>query len=425
MYLRCMRGQTSSVLTQRSTRRCFLTRAWWLRYRATQAGPSRQLERRAVSTSKQQHNGDQSRPKQSAIRPFWVFALCIPFGYALNYARKTQSSNAASTDGFVKYTLVSKQDVSSTSSVFALNPSNASSIIHTDDSAFTRAITSVHFKQPQLQIARSYTLLPALQGQDPTELRFLIRKERNGEVSGYLHGLQLGAEVEVRGVQAEYVVPENVDKVVFLAGGTGVAPAMQIANLVAGEADVHILWANRRREDCAGGKSDTQIAAGAKGQRWDYDLLGRWNPFHSTPNTNTDNNDAHESSAIVSQLNTLKHAHSAPNESAASALRVDYFVDEENTYIQPLMISKLLHQQGPVRAPSEVLAATAPSGATARAPERTNDAGRHLLIVSGPEGFINHWAGPKKWVDGREVQGRLGGVLGQLEAARRWDVVKL
>jgi hypothetical protein len=35
-----------------------------------------------------------------------------------------------------------------------------------------RAIQSVLFKQPQLQIARAYTLLPAEPGQADDELRF-------------------------------------------------------------------------------------------------------------------------------------------------------------------------------------------------------------------------------------------------------------
>jgi ferredoxin-NADP reductase len=59
-----------------------------------------------------------------------------------------------------------------------------------------------------------------------------------------LHRLEASAEVEVRRPNAEYILPtaERVGKVVFLAGGTGVAPALQVAKLVAADkADVHIL----------------------------------------------------------------------------------------------------------------------------------------------------------------------------------------
>ena len=40
------------------------------------------------------------------------------------------------------------------------------------------------------------------------------------------------------------------------------------------------------------------------------------------------------------------------------------------------------------------------------------------------DGFIEYWAGRKLWVDGREVQGPLGGVLGKMDL-KGWSVVKL
>lgn len=338
--------------------------------------------------SKTTHN---ERPKKS-IRPFTVLVWCIPIGYGINWALKQQdSAGQVSPDGFVKYVLATKEAVSSTCSIFTLIPSSPAAI-DTTTPELARSIKSVQFKQPQLQIARSYTLLPTVEGQDEDELRFLIKKEQKGEVSGYLHRLPLDAEVEVRGISRECVIPEGVNRVVFLAGGTGIAPAMQIADILKGEqADVHILWANRKREDCSGGRSDAQTTV-SKGSWWN--LLRLWSNntsseeiVYATPVS------AHEKHQIVRELDEAK----ASNSSSKLTLRVDYFVDEESTFLQPRDVSRILQ------------------GFTGR---------KKLLVVSGPEGFVNYWAGPKQWLNGREVQGPLAGALGSMDM-KGWEVVKL
>lgn len=50
--------------------------------------------------------------------------------------------------------------------------------------------------------------------------------------------------------------------------------------------------------------------------------------------------------------------------------------------------------------------------------------GGNLIVVSGPEGFIKYFSGPKVWVNGREGQGRIGGVLGKM-GLEGWRVWKL
>jgi len=45
-------------------------------------------------------------------------------------------------------------------------------------------------------------------------------------------------------------------------------------------------------------------------------------------------------------------------------------------------------------------------------------------LVSGPDGFIEHWAGKKIWVGGHEAQGLLGGILSRLDL-KDWNVWKL
>lgn len=361
--------------------------------------------------SQEKHNGRQGEPKRSFVRPIWVFATCIPLGYGLNWALKRGDGAAAETtaDGFVKYTLASKEDISSTCSIFTLRP-DTSSIISNSDAPSKRTITSVQFKQPQLQIARNYTLLPPKDGQDPQELRFLIRRERNGEVSGYLHRLPVGSEVELRGLNAEYILPEHVDTVLFLAGGTGIAPAMQVADALAGEARVHLLWASRKREDCMGGISDSIKEIGRS-----WKLSGWWIPYElPSPFSSKEHlpiKTSEEQSAIVPQIERLKQRF-LNSEGVGSTSRpqsrflVDYYVDEENEFIQPKDVQRLLQLTGPV-----------PMGKDAVA-------GKKILFVSGPEGFVHHWSSPKQWINGREVQGTLGGVLSTLNL-HGWDVVKL
>jgi hypothetical protein len=313
----------------------------------------------------------------------------------LNWTLKQQNeaNEGATADGFVKYALAKKEAVSSTGSIFTLKPAT-SSPIDTNDHSLTRAITSIQFKQPQLQIARNYTLLPLKEGEDSSELRFLIRRERNGEVSGYLHRLPVGAEIEVRGVFTEYELPSDVGSVVFLAGGTGIAPAMQVAKILAGKTPLHILWASRSREDCAGGISD--------GIKRPPDSWSLWSLWRRESVVHT----SQEKGPIVSELDLLEHrAESQDGSSRPPELYVDYFVDEEGTFIQPRDVQQLIQREN----------------------ARTLDAksaGKRILFVSGPDGFINHWAAPKQWKEGREVQGRLGGVLSTLDLTG-WEVVKL
>ena len=307
-------------------------------------------------------------------------------------------------DGFVKYTLIKKEDVSSTCSIFTLKP-KAWSTIRTDDESLQRLITSVQFKQPQLQIARNYTLLPPKEGQNPQELSFLIRRETNGEVSGYLHRLPVGSSIELRGLSAEYILPEHVSEVLFLAGGTGIAPAMQVADALAGQSRVHILWASRRREDCIGGISDTAKETGSS-----QSYSGWLTPSSMMPPREKKENaivkSSQERCAIVSELERLKQQSNAASlRSERNRLLVDYHVDEEDNFIQPKEVQRLLQLSG--NSNSEKISAA-----------------KKLLFVAGPDGFVNHWAAPKQWVGGREVQGHLGGVLSTLNL-NGWEVIKL
>ncbi|GAB7365329.1 hypothetical protein MBLNU230_g6409t1 [Neophaeotheca triangularis] len=296
----------------------------------------------------------------------------------------------ASPDGFYRYTLVGKENVSSTSAILTLKGRG----IDTSAPELERAVVSVLFKQPQLQIARAYTLLPSTEeSQANGELRFLVRKEQNGEMSGYLHRLPLNAEVEIRGPSVDYVLPESVSELLFLAGGTGIVPAMQVLKAVDSDTPVHISWANRRREECIGGNSDSS--------EFSFSSLLQYIGVSTTSSDAAPPVDGN-ASALIQQLDNMKRPRNAGS-SDKRKTTIDYFVDEEGSLISSKTVQKVIKDS-----------------------DRNIDthSGSKLIFVCGPEGFVNHWAGPKQWVDGREVQGPLRGVLSTLDT-KGWSVFKL
>jgi len=341
---------------------------------------------RGQHTSTNIHNAP-VKAKRSSLRGIAASVAFFTTGWFLNEHYKLisfSSPQALNNLTFTPFALRNKETVSSTSSIFTLSQP------HIPNGSFEdwwkKGVWSIEIKQPQLQIARAYTPLPPLDGSDPDALRLLVRREKRGEVSGYLHRRPLGSDVEIRGPAVEYELPDHIDQVVFLAGGTGVAPAIQVAHALGDKARIAVLWANRAREDCQGGQSDDPIAPG-------------WYATFSSLFSNTQQRDqvpAAEKSVIVKQLDALKQIN--------KRLTVDYFVDEESTYIQPQSVRKAV-----ARPPDQVM---------------NSGQGKKIILVSGPEGFINYWAGPKQWLNGREVQGPLGGALAHMDLTD-WQVVKL
>ena len=294
---------------------------------------------------------------------------------------------------FTPFTIVQIEQVSPTSIILTVRPSFLSTSPSKPDSDTYKALWekgtwSVEVKQPQLQIARSYTPLPPNGNDTNADLKFLIRREHGGEMSRYLHSLPVGSKIELRGPHPEVELEDGITDVIFLAGGTGIAPALQVVHTLL-ERDlerkgsevpkprIRIVWANRRREDCVGGIGSKFSEGGAiedvDGKQYGY---------------------------IVRELQKLQQRH-------PTKLTVDYVVDEEGTFLDQKQISAL----------------TKPDS-VAKFGRVTTKIGSKLLFVSGPEGFINYFAGPKKWEDGKEGQGELGGVLRRMKL-RDWKVWKL
>jgi len=309
---------------------------------------------------------------------------------------------------FRPFVIESKERVSSTSSIFNLVPSSAFSPKELYERQFRQGVWSVQVKQPQLQIARAYTPLPPLHSENgtsnPDVLRFLIRHDPKGEVSSYLHNLSPGSKIELRGPQIEHKLPKKVDattggvdEVIFIAGGTGIAPALQVAHTlydlrlrIRQPPKIRILWANRKREECIGAPlpsdAPTKPSSGLS-SLFTFDSSPRSEKFPAKP----------DQSPLVRHLHHLEALH--PNR-----FSVEYFVDEEQSFINEQAVKDSL-----------------------QITQRTGDeeaSRRKLILVSGPEGFVNYMAGPKRWVGGREIQGELGGLLSRIDHSG-WEVWKL
>lgn len=266
-------------------------------------------------------------------------------------------------------------------------------------------VWSVMFKQPQLQIGRDYTPLPttaatSLSVDDENEgcLRFFIRKDPFGEVSRYLHTIEVGADVELRGPKIECAIPKETDNILFIAGGTGIAPALQAAYSLLNRTTterrprIHILWANRLKDDCAGGHSDSLKLQPRRG--WFSGWFGSSRSQEIIAQDAVAGGTKEDASAIVRELEAFKSQY-------PGQVIVDYYLDEENTFIGKEAIRSAIEPF--------------PMGDSRKS---------KMILVSGPEGFISYMAGPKLWAQGQELQGPLKGVIKELDL-KEWGVWKL
>lgn len=314
---------------------------------------------------------------------------------------------------FTPFILEHKEEVSSTSSVLNLLSVPQGQNIDNVSEAWKSGVWSVQVMQPELQIARSYTPLPPENDSPDEQVRLFVRKEPQGEVSGYLHRIALGTLVHLRGPRLEYQIPENVDEVLFLAGGTGIAPALQVAHTLyrarsstENVPTMRILWANRRREDSFAGLGAFQATpgqifrAGIMAKVRNALISMEHGPAkidiklqsENTPGSNR------QQSRLVEEVELLKGKYN-------DKVKIDYFVDEDKSYISEDLLRAHL---------SVDETSSKPNGSPRR----------RLLLVAGPEGFVESLAGPKEWQGGKEVQGSLGGVLNKIRP-RGWEIWKL
>lgn len=325
---------------------------------------------------------------------------------------------------FEQYEIVKRKRLSSTTTLLTIQPTTFGPRAYKSrlDSrkiaeASENGIWSVQVKHPLLTIARLYTPIPPSltessrpawtdkSGQvpeDPEEdqLRFLVRSNPEGELSKYLSRLQPGAHVELRGPYQEYELPDNVSQIVFLAGGTGIAPALQMAYSVlekksnTSKTNINILWANRHAKDCQGGPIEPPpppVLERAWSSVFRADIAdprdhGSW---------------SQDQSPIVEELGALKRKH-------PGNLHVSYFADDQQRFITRQDVQRKLKSHTNLQS----------NGAL------SDDPGKKLILISGPDGFVEYFAGPKMWKEGKELQGDLGGILKKINPPG-WTIWKL
>ena len=369
------------------------------------------------------------RPEEPISLPI-ATTLCISiflFGGYYQFLYKPEKKGLLNPETFSPYLLESKESVSPTSSILKLI-SGVKNTSDLHDDIWKKGIWSVQFKQPLLQIARLYTPLPPPLPSDPEtlgstkahRLRFLIRHSGYGEVSNYLKRLVIQQPLDIRGPQLEYEFSNDVNEVLFLAGGTGVVPALQtIYTFFEARKDsdaalprMHILWANRAREDCVGGISNTS--------NWYSNWRRAEKSHYQTPE------------AVQVSQNTLVEWVARMNQKYPNHITIDYFVDEEKSYIDQKTLRDFLDYRR--NAESLLQRPTIPNVESRHSlgllypppfPQFTKrPRGKKLILIAGPDGFIDYLAGPKKWENGQEKQGDLGGLLGRLDT-KGWEVWKL
>lgn len=250
-------------------------------------------------------------------------------------------------------------------------------------------------------------------------------------MSKYLSRLGVGRDVYLRGPHTGFNVLERLGsrgRVVFLAGGTGLVPGMQVATAVlesSHDTSVSLLWAVRKREEI-----QSSNGSAPAGQPW-------WK-FWSSPQPTGFTSDVESPSPIARQLGQMKRKY-------GDRLDIRIAVDEERTQFTQKDIQRVL------LTPSKMYSTTSISSGCQLHDQRLQEQasefqdpiavpckchagnglpGKNLFMVSGPDGFVAHYAGDKEWLRGTLTQGAVGGIAARLqsqnpELANDWLVLKL
>ncbi|KAK4199872.1 putative cytochrome c mitochondrial import factor CYC2 [Triangularia verruculosa] len=459
------------------------------RLNLTEDGKERSQKERSQKERSQKQDQSQNGAKQEKTRrvPFKV-VLAVGAGFVLWQTWKgVFAAEPLNGQTFSPFEIVDQQQISPTAFIITVKPvisrwdplSGQAKLEWIDNlqRELSRAGTwAVEIKQPELQVARDYTPLPydepSTAHEDGTQdrarsfffsqptsptMKFLIRKTDGGEVSSWLSRRKVGDTIELRGPHQSFNVvarvgAEDGDKrVVFLAGGTGIAPALQTANSIFQEhqqtmkqmPQVDIIWANRSREDCRPENPIIKLLEQLK-----QESQGKISYVCTVDEDGTfiTANDIIAKAQLESPKQAQKPTASprkswwfsaSAGSTQANAAQLEPPTqstgkDETNCYFHSpqLLVASAGEDyekiNGEKRNPKwKCTCWKKVDGVDLRIPKFKN-----LLMVSGPEGFINHFAGPKYWADGKERQGPVGGVIGQLakkypSLTSDWLVLKL
>jgi cytochrome-b5 reductase len=101
-------------------------------------------------------------------------------------------------------------------------------------------------------VAKPYT--PTTLTDDKGSFELVVKVYPGGKVSGFLHGLQIGDAVEVKGPFKKLDYKANMKKQIgMLAGGTGITPCLQVIKEIlknpADTTEIRLVYANDKEED--------------------------------------------------------------------------------------------------------------------------------------------------------------------------------
>ncbi|KAG5987517.1 hypothetical protein E4U43_005034 [Claviceps pusilla] len=390
--------------------------------------------------------------KQARVLPPAAIALVILGTATYLLTSSSRTSTILNETTFVPYTITARDAISPSSVLFTISPHQRHEpppppYLLPQSTRWRYPLWSVEFKQPEVQIARHYTPLPPQQDEDRRDgkLRFYVRAVGGGEMSNYLLRLRVGNEVYLRGPHPGFDILGRLGackNVVFLAGGTGVVPGMQVAVAVL-EGDessqVKLLWAVRKREEIQSVAFLTQQQQQQQKPAW-------WKVWTATtrPAPMEITTDLENPSAMARELMRLKARF-------GQRLHIRLAVDEERTRFTAQDVQSALRsceENGPSHSHAVVVDNGCPlhdqllhtqisefedPRAACQCRDVGSDSrlsGKNLFMVSGPDGFIAHYAGEKMWLNGARAQGPVEGVAGQLQRrdpslSRNWLVLKL
>lgn len=330
--------------------------------------------------------------------------------------------------------------------------------------AWRAGLWALEVKQPELMVARDYTPLPeegevgVVDGDgEGGKLRLYVRRMERGEVSNYLARMKVGDEVELRGPKLGFDLRARVGvedrgeaegenfgerkKVVFLAGGTGISPALQAAKALLDNprVEMEVVWANRRREDCVGcdgGEQRGAVVAMLEEFRSKYEGRFKYSCTVDREGTFID-------AGTIARVTQPTPSPSAPALALTKGQSAWELWPSRGTSQKSIAISQpasTVNSDACSYHSSKELVVSDESDPHAGADSRPCQCkdingspvrgGKNLLMVSGPEGFVKHLAGAKVWGAGKEMQGPVKGVIGDLtkqnpSLGEDWLVLKM
>ena len=183
---------------------------------------------RSASTSAPQQDNSISSPSRSPFpaRHFRLLVALAGAGAGAFYlSRSSSSPSELSPATFTPLRIAAVRRVTPDTSVFSFEIPAGMSV---DGQALaglgqTEAVVSVWLKQPDLQIQRAYTPLDSAPffstalGGAPRTVDLLVKRYADGELSRWLHRLNVGDAVGVRGGVLTWATPQVCDEVVFVS----------------------------------------------------------------------------------------------------------------------------------------------------------------------------------------------------------------